>query len=80
MRDALLADHGVQEAAKVNDRTNFGFVGDPAFRRELVGGYDQHGTVIEHVYSDREALKFVQKLVLDDVYKQLTEAAQGEAG
>lgn len=70
--EQLVADAAMQQAAQVNDRANFEYVGGPAFEGALIDRHSEHGRFIDGVFSDTEVLKFLKSKVLDEVYKQLT--------
>jgi type I restriction enzyme R subunit len=69
--DQLVADEKVQQAAAVNDRANFEFVGGPAFTDALVDRHAKHGEFVDRVFKDAEVLQFLRGRVLDEVYRRL---------
>jgi type I restriction enzyme R subunit len=71
--EQLLADAEVQQAAAVNDKTNFGYVFDKKLDTALLDRHAKHADFIDKVFSDPDMGRLFRALMLDQVYGRLTE-------
>jgi type I restriction enzyme R subunit len=76
--DQLAADDGLQQAAKVNDKGNFGHVFKPALEDALMDRHAKHTDFINKVFGDEALGEFFRALMLDRVYEALRKPAGGE--
>ena len=74
--EQLAADEEVQQAAKANDKTNFGFVLDPKLTTALLDRHAKHGEFIDKVFADETIGKLFRDLMLDAIYKRLSRAGE----
>ena len=77
--DQLMADAGLQQAARVNDKGNFSVPFQEALDDALVSRHERHGDFINKVFQDQAVGDFFRAWMLDQVYGRLSGSA-GVAG
>lgn len=77
VREQLVADEGMQQAARANTKENFRYTFEPALDEALVDRHAEHGRFIDRLFSDAELLAFFRRRMLEDVYRQLAEGREG---
>jgi type I restriction enzyme R subunit len=71
MSARLVADEGLQQAAKVNDMGNFAVPFQDALDDALVSRHEKHEDFINKVSQDQAVGDFFRALMLDQVYGRL---------
>lgn len=64
----LVNDEQIQQAARANDKANFGYVVNDALDEALIGRHANHRAFIDALFSNEEMLRLFRKAMLDDVY------------
>ena len=72
--DQLVADAGLRQAAKVNDKGNFALPFREALDDALVTRHERHGEFINRLFQDEALGAFFRGWMLDEVYGRLREA------
>jgi type I restriction enzyme R subunit len=67
----LIADASIQQAARANDKLNFGYVFNDALDEALIGRHANHRAFIDALFSNEEMLKMFRRAMLDDIYRKL---------
>lgn len=75
--EQLVADEQIQEAARVNDKANFGFVLRKELNKVLVDRHDGHRQFIDRLFGDVEMMAFFRRVMLDEVYGRLSADSRG---
>jgi len=79
--DQLVADAGLQQAAKVNDKGNFAAPFREALDDALVTRHERHGDLINRLFQDEALGAVFRGWMLDEVYGRLREVgASGSKG
>ncbi len=74
VREQLVADERIQQAAAANTKENFRYVLDPALDDALVDRHAEHGRFIDAMFSDPAKLEWFRKRMLEEIYRRLRDA------
>ncbi|MGM0578326.1 MAG: type I restriction endonuclease subunit R [Myxococcota bacterium] len=79
LSERMVADEGLQQAARANDRENFRYVFEPALDDALIERHDEHARFIDGLYSNADMLRVFRRLLMDDLYPRLRGEREAEA-
>lgn len=71
LRADMMKDTKIVNSAKVGDRTAYDTLSDKGFDQALVERYEENENFFKDILSDKDKLRFIKKLFLEDLYNEL---------
>ena len=71
LRADMMKDTKIVNSAKVGDRTAYDTLSDKGFDQALMDRYEENENFFKDILSDKDKLRFIKKLFLEDLYNEL---------
>ncbi len=71
LRADMMKDTKIVNSAKIGDRTAYDTLSDKGFDQALMERYEENENFFKDILSDKDKLRFIKKLFLEDLYNEL---------